>query len=96
MVVSTAGKLRFRYTGSPSTPQELFAPVGITTDTQGNILTCDYNNNSIHIIDEDRHILRFIENFSWLGQWGLRVDSGDNLFVAEADTGKVKKIQYYM
>ena len=65
VVVNTAGKLRFRYAGS--TPQELFAPVGITTDTQGNILTCDYNNNSTHSIDEDAHFLRFIENCSSLG-----------------------------
>nr|XP_022327864.1 uncharacterized protein LOC111127123 [Crassostrea virginica] len=56
IVVSRAGKLRFRYTGSPSTfwgssRQELFSPVGITTDSQANILTSDYSSNDIDIID---------------------------------------------
>nr|XP_022333992.1 uncharacterized protein LOC111130975 [Crassostrea virginica] len=94
VVVSAAGDFRFRYEGPPSISRG-FRPRGITTDSRANILTSDWENKSVHIIDQNGHFLHFIHKCGLQNPHGLFVDSKDNLVVGEYVTGKVKKLQYY-
>lgn len=94
IVVTKAGKLRFRYTGSISLRKGKFDPIGIASDSHCRILTSDFDNNFIHILDQDGKFLCFIDNCNLDRPWGLCVDTKDNLFVTEFSS-KVKKIKYY-
>ncbi|XP_062615113.1 protein wech-like [Saccostrea cucullata] len=99
VVVNQTGKFRFRYIGhAPAPKNKLFNPTGITTDSQGHILTADYDNYCVHIIDKDGHFLRFIK-FQQNQPYRLCTDRDDNLFVAVKDLkswppGTVKQIRY--
>ncbi|XP_078311398.1 uncharacterized protein LOC111132770 [Crassostrea virginica] len=72
-----------------------FYPFGITTDSQANIPIADFDDNCIHIIDQNGKLLHYIYRCGLQDPWGLCVDSIDNLLVTEWVTGKVKKIKYY-
>ncbi|XP_062621753.1 uncharacterized protein LOC134283311 [Saccostrea cucullata] len=94
VVVNQTGKLRFRYTGTPSATNGSFYTYGITTDSQSHILTADYNNHCIHILNEDGQFLCCIYNRDLYRPWTLCIDTRDNLYVNERYSGIIRKIKY--
>ncbi|XP_061168907.1 uncharacterized protein LOC133178175 [Saccostrea echinata] len=94
VVVNQVGQLRFKYIGNTSVAKKNpFKPQGITTDSQSHILTADFINDCIHIIDQGGKFLRFIK-CGLSRQRGLCTDKNDNLFVAQDRNRQVKKIKY--
>lgn len=93
VVVNQTGNLRFRYTGPHSSSKPL-KPDGITTDSQCRILIADSDNHKIHILDQDGEILRFITSDLSDSPFRLCVDTRNNLFVPERNSGNIKMIAY--
>lgn len=93
-MVNQAGKLRLTYTDPSSSSKGSFISCDITTDSNCFVLTADFYNNCIHIMDKDRQFPCYIDNWYLHGPWGF--DPKDILVLAEYIIGKRKKIQYYV
>nr|XP_022336261.1 uncharacterized protein LOC111132730 [Crassostrea virginica] len=92
VVVNKSGQHRFSYTGLWS----WFWPYGICTDVLGHILVCDYDSNTVHLLDQDGRFLSVIlspqQGIKY--PFGVCVDDENNLHVGQANTNTVKVYKY--
>ena len=91
--VDNTGRVRFQYDGTPARRWNLFAPRGIVTDALSQIIVADYNNNCLHILDQNGRFLRCVDKCGLEKPHGLSVDSEGRLWVG-CESGKVKVIEH--
>ena len=93
-VVDRTGRVRFRYDGTTAGIKKSFGPTGIVTDSLSQIIVSDYNNDCLHILDQNGKFLKCVDNCGLHKPWGLSVDSEGRLWVALAGENAIKVIKY--
>jgi sugar lactone lactonase YvrE len=96
IVFKSSGSLHFQYDGSATQRFESFTPVGLTTDSLGNILISDSDNHAVHLISQDGDFIAYIltKDDEISCPWGITVDASDSLWLVERDNSRVKVFQY--
>ncbi|XP_061179118.1 E3 ubiquitin-protein ligase TRIM71-like [Saccostrea echinata] len=94
VVVDKTGRIRFQYDGTAARREKPFSPGRIVTDSLSQIIVTDYNNDCLHILDQNGQLLRCVDNFGLDKPSGLSVDIAGRLWVGLFDSGEVKVIQY--
>jgi sugar lactone lactonase YvrE len=94
VVVNKSGRVRFRYDGTAARRKKSFNPGHIVTDSMSQIIVADYNNASLHILDQNGQFLRCVDNCGLVKPNGLSVDREGRLWVGLLKSGEVKVIQY--
>ena len=94
VVVDKKGRVRFLYDGSPARREKPFNPRDIVTDVLSQIIVLDYNNNCLHILDQNGQFLRCVEDCALDKPYGLSVDSEGRLWVGLIYTREIKVLKY--
>ncbi|XP_022308426.2 uncharacterized protein LOC111114428 [Crassostrea virginica] len=92
VVVDKKGKTRFQYDGTPAKRKKSFYPNGIVTDSFGNIIVTDANNDCLHILNENGHFLKCLDDFELAKPFALSIDRDGKLWVGSHSTGIIKVI----
>nr|XP_022312070.1 B-box type zinc finger protein ncl-1-like [Crassostrea virginica] len=94
VVVDKTGRVRFRYDGTPARKEESFDPRYIVTDALSQIIVTDYNNNCLHVLDQNGQFLRCVDDCGLEEPVGLSVDSAGRLWVGSWKSGEIKVVEY--
>nr|XP_022312180.1 uncharacterized protein LOC111117372 [Crassostrea virginica] len=94
VVVDKTGRVLFRYDGTPARREKSFCPGGIVTDALSQIIMTDYNNDCLHILDQNVQFLRCVDDCGLEEPDRLSVDSEGRLWVGSGQSGEIKVIKY--
>ncbi|XP_078330868.1 uncharacterized protein LOC144624774 [Crassostrea virginica] len=87
VVVDMEGRVRFRYDGTSAKRGMSFDPRGIVTDDLSQIIVADFNNECLHILDKNGHLLRCVDDCGLEELNGLSLDSEGKLWVGLEKSG---------
>ncbi|XP_062578104.1 tripartite motif-containing protein 2-like [Saccostrea cucullata] len=98
VVLNRSGELLFKYYGNMQlkTSEKEFKPLGLATDSLGQILIADNANNAVHLISQDGDFLSYIltENDGISLPHRISVDTAENLWMVEQYKACAKLYQY--
>ncbi|XP_048776313.2 uncharacterized protein LOC125680659 [Ostrea edulis] len=94
VVVDKSGKVQFQYDGTSARRKESFSPMQIVTDSMGQIIVADYNNDCLHVLDQNGQFLLCVDNCGLDKPFGLSIDSVGRLWVGLAESGELKLVQF--
>lgn len=75
--------------------QNILAPTGITSDSEGNLYVAEFNNNLITKITPDNRKMIFVKDSKINGPIGLAIDKTGNIYVANYNSNNVLKISVF-
>jgi len=75
--------------------QNLPAPTGIATDSEGNVFVAEFNTNMIIKITPDNKKMVYVKDPKISGPIGLAMDKSNNLYVANYNKDNVIKVSQY-
>nr|XP_022293307.1 uncharacterized protein LOC111103949 isoform X1 [Crassostrea virginica] len=94
VAVDRTGHIQFTYDGKPSGKNNSFGPRCLVTDSLSHLIVADFNNDCLHILDQNGHFLRCLDTFGLENPNGLSVDSEGRLWVGLLNAGIIRVIQY--
>ncbi|XP_062571041.1 uncharacterized protein LOC134233060 [Saccostrea cucullata] len=94
IAVNKAGKVRFRYDGTPARRRKTCSFRQVVTDAVSQIILTDYINGCLHILHHNGQLLRCVDNCGLDKPFGLSLDSEGRLWVGLANSGEVRVIEY--
>jgi sugar lactone lactonase YvrE len=107
IITTVAGNGTYGYTGDsgPATNAEMKNPSCVVLDTSGNIYIGDWGNNRVRKVDVFGTISTVVGNgvavyngegisatTAQISVWGIALDDSDNLFIADHDNERVRKV----
>ena len=93
VVLNKAGKIRFSYDGAQC-GKISFDPQSIVTDSMSQIITADYQNDCLHIINKNGHFLGVVVRCGLNKPCGLSIDRKGRLWVGLCHSGTIKVLEY--